>query len=400
MLRFTDAQRRDRLVVRHGIHPGHRYPDPVAATRAMTVLHATEPATVFLSLQARVDGLSAGAVEELLNTERSVVKQLAMRRTLFGFTRDLLPAALGSASARVAAAELRRLAADVERAGIAADGVAWVESAAADVLARLGPRDALDAATLREQVPALNARIVFGSGRWTQEAPVGPRILTVLGARGQLFRGRNAGHWRISRPVWTTAAAWLGSVPVPLPEAEGWALLVRRWLWTFGPGTETDLVWWLGSTKSAARAALAEVGAVPVALDDGGTGWVLPGDEHPGPAVSPSAALLPVLDPTTMGWKQRDFYLDPADAPFLFDANGNAGTTAWWGGRIVGAWAQQPDGTVRVTYRSDPGPRARAALAAEAARLTAFFDGEVVSSVYASPAMREQAERVPGREGW
>ena len=90
-----------------------------------------------------------------------------------------------------------------------------------------------------------------------------------------------------------------------------------------------------------------------------------------------------------MGWKQRDFYLDPADAPFLFDANGNAGTTAWWNGRVVGCWVQEPDGAVRVVLRNDPGPEGRAALAAEAERLTAFFDGEVVASVYASPAMRD-----------
>lgn len=388
MLRFTDAQRRDRLAVRHGIHPGHRHPDPVAATRAMTVLHATEPPTVHLALQARVDGLTPGAVDDLLNADRSVVKQLAMRRTLFGFPRDLLPAALGSASARVAATELRRLAADVERAGVAVDGTAWVEAAAADVLAHLGPDGALDAATLRDQVPALAARITFGTGKWSQEAPVAPRILTLLGARGQLFRGRNAGHWRISRPVWTTAQAWLGGDPVPLPEAEGWAELVRRWLWTFGPGTETDLVWWLGATRTVVRRALADVGAVGVALDDGGTGWVLPGDEHPGPPVTPWAALLPVLDPTTMGWKQRDFFLDPAEAPFLFDANGNGGTTAWWNGRVVGCWVQEPDGAVRVVHRNEPGGEGRAALAAEAERLTAFFDGEVVAPIYTSRAMR------------
>ena len=388
MLRFTDAQRRDRLAVRHGLHPDHRHPDPVAATRAMTVLHATEPATVHLALQARVDGLDIAAVDDLLATERSVVKQLAMRRTLFGFTRDLLPAALGSASARVAAAELRRLAADVERAGIAAEGAAWVEAAAAAVLAHLGSDGAMDAASLRAQVPALAARITFGSGKWAQEAPVAPRVLTLLGARGQLFRGRNAGHWRVSRPVWTTAQAWLGSVPVPLPEAEGWAELVRRWLWTFGPGTETDLVWWLGATRTVVRRALGDLGAVSVALDDGCTGWVLAGDEEPDPPVTPWAALLPVLDPTTMGWKQRDFYLDPADAPHLFDAVGNAGTTAWWNGRIVGAWVQAADASVRVIHRSDPGPEGRAALAAQAERLTAFFDGEVVAPIYTSAEMR------------
>lgn len=356
----------------------------------MTVLHATEPSSVHLALQARVDGLTTGAVEDLLSTDRSVVKQLAMRRTLFGFPRELLPAALGSASARVAATELARLAADVERAALSEDGPGWVEDAAAAVLDHLGPDGALDAASLRAQVPMLQARITFGSGKWMREAPVAPRVLTLLGARGQVFRGRNSGRWRVSRPMWTTARAWLGSEPVPLPESEGYAELVRRYLWTFGPGTEADIVWWLGATKTATRRALSDVGAVAVGLDDGRTGWVLPGDEEADdvPEVTPWAALLPVLDPTTMGWKERDFYLDPTDAPFVFDAAGNGGTTAWWNGRIVGCWTQDAQGRVRVVYRGDPGPEGRAALGVEAGRLTAFLDGEVVASAYTAPLLR------------
>ncbi len=393
MLRFTDEDRRRRLARRHGVHPAFRHPDPVSATRAMTVLHATEPPSVYLALQARVDGLDIAAVSDLLQEQRAVVKQLAMRRTLFGFTRDLLPAALGSASARVAAAELRRLAGDVERSGVAAAGTAWVEAAAAAVLDHLGTDGALDAASLRAQLPVLDTRITYGGGRWAQEAPVAPRVLTLLGARGHLFRGRNGGHWRISRPVWTPARSWLGEDPVPLAAAEGYAELVRRWLWTFGPGTERDLTWWLGATVSSVRRALADVGAIAVALDSGDTGWVLPGDEEPEPAVDPWAALLPVLDPTTMGWKQRGFYLDPADAPFLFDSVGNGGSTAWWNGRVVGCWVQGADARVRVVLRSDPGPGGRAALDEEAERLTGFLAGEVVSSVYASPQMR--GERLP-----
>ena len=83
-----------------------------------------------------------------------------------------------------------------------------------------------------------------------------------------------------------------------------------------------------------------------------------------------------------MGWKQRDFYLDPADVPYLFDSVGNAGTTAWWNGRIVGCWVQEPDGRVRVVPRGNPGRDALRALDHEAARLTEWFDGEVVSSVF------------------
>jgi len=225
--------------------------------------------------------------------------------------------------------------------------------------------------------------------RWGGDVPLAPRILAWLGASGELVRGRNGGHWRISRPVWTRMEAWLGGAPPPLDEAAGYAELVRYWLGTFGPGTEADLVWWLGSTKGAVRQALADVAAVSVSLEGGGIGWVLPGDEEPASdRVEPWAALLPVLDPTTMGWRDRDFYLDPQHTPYLFDSNGNGGTTAWWNGRIVGCWVQDGDGVVHVVPREDLGADARAALAAEAERLTAWLDGVRIGSVYASLQMR------------
>ena len=65
-----------------------------------------------------------------------------MRRTLFVFPRDLLPAAWGSASARVAAPARARLAKDVEEAGLADDGEAWLDARRAAVLARLARRRA------------------------------------------------------------------------------------------------------------------------------------------------------------------------------------------------------------------------------------------------------------------
>mgnify|MGYP001486975006 CR=1 FL=1 len=393
MRHFSDGQRRARLARRHGIHPGHRYPDPLSATTAMTVLHATEPPTVHLSLAARVDGLSIADVEAVLYDERALVKQLAMRRTLFAFPRELLPAAWGSASARVADTELRRLAGAAAKAEVSADPQGWIEAAAQAVLEQFGEGAEFDAVTVRKQVPVAETRLTWGSGKWSQQLPLGPHLLTLLGARGAIVRGRNGGHWRISKPRWTAMGNWLGEAPEAWDEAAGYAELVRRWLWTFGPGTETDLAWWLGATKTAVRRALAEVAAERVSLDSGDLGWVLPGDAEPGPDVGPWAALLPTLDPTTMGWKQRDFYLDPGDVPYLFDSVGNAGPTAWWNGRIVGCWVQEPDGRVRVVPRHDPGAQARAALDREAARLTAWFGGEVVNSVFGPRQSR--GERLP-----
>lgn len=388
MRHLSDSERRARLARRHGL--AAPYPDLLTATRAMTVLHATEAPSVHLALRARVEGLGVQDVERALYDDRTLVKQLAMRRTLFAFPLDLLPAAWGSASARVGAALGTRLVKEVEASGLAEDGAAWLDAARDAVLARLAGGDELSAAEVREQVPEAAGRVVAGSGRWTQEVPVAPRVLTQLGLEGRAVRAHNATHWRIARPRWTSTSAWLGEVPDPLPAEEGYAELVRRWLWTFGPGTEADLVWWLGATKSAVRRALADVGAAEVSLDGGGTGWLLPDDVDPEPAVEPWGALLPVLDPTVMGWKKRSFYLGP-HAPMLFDTNGNAGTTAWWDGRVVGCWVQDDAGVVEVRLLEDVGAPGRAALDAEAARLTDWLGGDRVSTVYPSMAMKGPA---------
>ena len=67
--------------------------------------------------------------------------------------------------------------------------------------------------------------------------------------------------------------------------------------------------------------------------------------ERRGPPETPEpwVAVLPGLDPTTMGWKQRDWYL-PEAATESFDRAGNGGPTLWVDGRIVGVWAQTRDG--------------------------------------------------------
>jgi len=391
----TDGERRSRLVRRHAITPAHRVADAEAATRAMVVLHATEAASVHLSVVARTEGVAVADVDAALYDDRSLVKQLAMRRTLFVFPRDLLAAAWGSASARVAETERRKIGKDVVVAEVATDGEEWLQRRRTEVLDLLAAEGELGAQQVRERLPDLDVRVSSSpsSARWSQPFPVAPRVLTWLGARAEIVRGANGGHWRLSRPRWAPMPAWLGEQPRAVAEVDGYAELVGRWLARFGPGTETDLVWWLGSTKTAVRRALADLGAVPVSLDSGDTGWLLPDDLEVEEPAQPAAALLPTLDPTTMGWKQRDFYLAPDDVPFLVDSAGNAGTTAWWDGRVVGCWVQDDAGRVRVVLRGDPGARARRALDDEAERLTAWLGGEVVGNVYKSQLM--QAAHLP-----
>ena len=388
MRHVSDQQRRARLAVRHALAPAYRAGTPEAATRAMTVLHATEPATVHLACWARVASLHPADVDRALYQDRILVKQLAMRRTLFVFPRDLLPAVWPSASARVAATERARLAKDVVQSGLATDGGDWLDRARAAVLDALaGAPDGRPAADIRRAVPMIDVTLDVTNA----DPKAATRVLTCLSAAADVVRGVNGGGWHVSRPRWTPMSQWLPDAESWWTAADGYRELVRRWLYTFGPGTEDDLVWWLGATKNIVRSALTALDAVAVSLDGGGTGWLLPDDLDDIADPGPWAALLPVLDPTVMGWQQRDFYLGAPGAShrdLLFDRRGNAGTTAWVDGRVVGCWVQDPAGVVEGRLREDVSAAARRALDVEAARLTEWCAGFRVPSVYRSPAMQ------------
>lgn len=384
MRHVSDDERRARLAVRHALDPAAKVATPEAAARAVAVLHATEPATVYLSCWARVPSLTVSDVDRALFRDRTVVKQLGMRRTLFALPRDLLPAVLSSASARVAATERARMVKDLHAAGITDDGGAWLDRAREGLLTALAAAPGgLSAAEVRRAVPVVDITVPGPSGEvWSV-----PRLLTHLGLTGHVVRGTTTGCWWTSRPQWTLMSSWLGQAVVPLDGVSGHLELVARWLRAFGPGTEDDLVWWLGATKAVVRAALAGLGAAAVTLDGGGVGWLLPDDVDEVADPGPWVALLPVLDPTMMGWRGRDFYLGPHRGA-LFDRWGNAGTTAWVDGRVVGCWIQDGDATVRVRLLEPVPDHARTALDAEATRLTTWLAGRRIGTGYTSPTMR------------
>ncbi len=388
--RVSDDERRARIGVRHALATAHRRTTVDGVAEAMTVLHATDPATIHLACWARMPQVTVADVDRALDVERTLVRQLSMRQTLFATPRDLLPAVWGSACARVARTHRLPLLRDLDADGPLGPGhgAEWLDRACDAVMTHLAGGAAVSARELADRVPEVAGSVARNPGtKWGGTFPLAPRVLSQLHLETRVSRAGNDAPWPRSRPLWMAARHWLGTTPTPLPAREGWAELVRRWLWTFGPGTVEDLAWWLGATKTIAREALADVGAVPVALDDGATGWLRPDDLEPVPAPDPWVALLPLLDPTVMGWRGRACYLGP-HRDRVFDSVGNAGATAWVDGRIVGAWAQDADGVVRVGLLQDVG-RAAAGLAAEAARLTEWLAG--VHAFAVNPSARAVA---------
>jgi hypothetical protein len=380
---FTVEERRTRLARRHFLaEPTDAHVAGLA--HAFVGLHATDPATPYLSLWVRSRGFRVADLDAALYDDRTVVKHLAMRRTLWVFDTLDLPAVQSAASDRVATNERRKLIADVVKAGIATDGDVWLTEASTAVLGHLGEHGHANARELRAALPQLAGDYDPAPGRsWGGAAPISPRVLTVLGVEGRMVRGPNEGTWTSSRPKWTPTARWLGANPDPMEHDAARASLIGTWLRTFGPATVNDVKWYFGHTLTWARDGLRDVGAVEVDLA-GTPGYVLPDDLEPEPACDRWCALLPGLDVTTMGWQDRDWYLGQHKAQ-VFDRNGNGGPTAWCDGRIVGGWTQDADGRVVLQLVEEVDAKASKALARKATQLTDWLDGVRIAARFPSP---------------
>jgi len=391
MERISVAQRRARLGVRHHLAPSAQAPDVVAATRGMLALHGTDPATVYLSAWARVTGHLVPELEKALYDDRVLIRMLGMRRTIFVVPVELAPVVQAGCTRAIAVRERRTTEKFLVEGGVTDDPGPWLAQVEAATLAALRRRGTALSTDLSAEVPELAERIVLARGKaYEATQSVASRVLPLLAADGVAVRGRPRGSWVSGGQYWWSVLdEWLpGGLP-DLEPAEAQAALAGAWLWTFGPAPVTDLKWWSGWTLGQTRAALAAVGAVEVDLD-GTPGVALPDDLAPVSAPEPYATLLPTLDPTTMGWQDRGWYLGPHGTA-LFDTNGNAGPTVWWDGRIVGGWAQRKSGEVVLRFLEDAGSEAVAAAEEQAARLQEWLGPVRITPRFRTPLERELA---------
>ncbi len=388
MRRLDLDERRARLGRRH--HLAAESPAAGVAELAgdLAGLHATDPATVVLAARARIAGFEPATLEHALYDERSVVRMLGMRRTMFVVPRELMPVVQAAATAALVPGERRKFVAMLEAAGVAADGAAWLDAAEEATVARLAVLGEATAAELGREVAVLGRQIVVGAGtRNEARQGVASRVLFLLAAEGRIVRTRPLGSWTSSLNRWAPLEAWLGGPLTVLTAAAARVELARRWLASFGPGTFADLKWWTGWPSGVLRRTLAELGPTEVSLPGGATGLLLPGDDEPTPPPEPWAALLPGLDPTAMGWFERDWFLGPHREQ-LFDRTGNIGPTIWWSGRVVGGWAQRKDGEIVHELLEPVGADGDAAIDTELATLAAWL-----GPVRLTPRFRTPLER-------
>ena len=394
--KITMQQRRRAIVHRH--HLAGDADGPEAVTAALLALHASDPASVYLSVLSRSAASTLVDVAAALYEQRSLVRWMAMRRTLFVFPRADIPTVQAAVSTPLAAMLRRRLIARLQRNGtepaIDGDVGRWLTRLEDRAEAALTRRGTAIGAQLADDEPGLRTRILARAVSDRPQNLTSP-VLTMMSADGRLVRASPTGPWTSRQHRWEPISRWWPQGLAPIDAAQAQRDLARRWLERFGPATTEDLQWWTGWSRTATRTALDGLPTEEVDLH-GHPGIQLErtadnrGDEAASP---PAATLLPALDPTPMGWKHRDwmFGIDPS---LIFDRAGNIGPTVWWDGEIIGSWATTPEGELRTRVVADRGADARAAIERAAANLHARLDGAVIT-----PAVRTPLERTLSTSG-
>lgn len=390
MAHISNQQRRWRLAHRHRLTVPTRTDDVVLITNDLVALHSSDPATVYLSVAARMINPALESLDQALYEERSLVRHHAMRRTLWVMAPDIARLAHGAATAKVARAERKRTEAALAATTEIDDPAGWLDDALTKIITLVDAKGGLSTRDIGKALPELVVPVTFGVKTKNPAAlNAHTKVLQGAGFDGDLVRGRPTGNWISAEYRWHPTQSWLGQPISGLEERAAAGELFQRWLLRFGPATTTDIRWWFGWTAGLAAKALADIDATEVGLDDDQTGFVAAGDTEAVADPGPWVRLLPGLDPTAMGWKEREWYIDAALVPRLFDRFGNAGPTVWADGQIVGGWIQRSSGEIALELAADLSSEHRRLLDEAIEQLQHVIGDVVVRPRFPAPVQKE-----------
>jgi uncharacterized protein YcaQ len=331
-------------------------------------LHAQVASCAELTLWARVDGLEAGEVSDLLWERRELVKTWAMRGTLHLLVAAELPRYVG------ALARLRprhHVPAWLRYHGLEREQAEAMLAAIVDALrgAELTREELAAAVAERTGEPALAERLKGGFGD----------LLKPAAFTGDLcFAPSDGQRVRFTRP-----ADWLGGWEAVDGEDAARAV-VRTYLRAYAPAPREQFQRWFGMTSPAeAGRWLEALGDDVVEVDlEGSKGWMLAADAAAVARAEPAGTvrLLGGFDHYVVAApRDAEAVLPAAQRERVYRPQGWLSPVLLVDGRIEGVWShERKDSVVAVTV--EPFGRAssavKAGVEAEAQRLAGFLGGE------------------------
>lgn len=197
----------------------------------------------------------------------------------------------------------------------------------------------LDRKTLHERVPALRNLTMTGWGSDVQGLAYLGRICVQTPEKGatrfQLFEPQATG----------------------LSETEALAELLPRYLAAYGPATKADYAYWLGSSQKLANEVFATLEDRLVEIKIEGAKDPAFDLAAPAPPKKPSGVrFLAKFDPVLLGWKDKSAFVAEKNYPRVYRKAGQIEAVVLSGGRLIGTWRLERQGTKAGRVVFDPFP--------------------------------------------
>jgi DNA glycosylase AlkZ-like len=330
--------------------------DPATAVARVVAVQAQAPGPARLALRPRTSAVTAADVDRACG-DGTLVRTWAMRGTLHM---------------------------------LAAGDVRWVTALLGPVFARAGRRRreqlGLDEATcqrafavveqaLRGGEPLTRADLVARIREHgiaidpATQAP--PHLLGYAANSGLICRGPDAAR---NEPAYVLLEEYVPATR-PMTRPDALAELARRYLAGYGPATAADFRAWSGLPAAEAKEAFAALSGEAAEVTAAGERMLVLKDADLCPLAVP-ARLLGHFDALLLGYRDRDFVLDPAHARRVQAGGGFIHPTVLVNGEVAGTWSLDRKGSKALAVVSPFGvlpPGSRDALAAEAADLARFL---------------------------
>ena len=173
-----------------------------------------------------------------------------------------------------------------------------------------------------------------------------PFLVSRMCAEGRLIRTRARGGWKSDRFEYALMRDWLPDTDLhAMNRHQARCELARRYFAAHGPATADDFQRWSGLTNRHLDAVVDSLGEELVEVDILGLRGrylalaqerrALERRSAPAPK---GIALLPARDTYLLAHQERKRYLDPEWHDRVIDPAGNATSSVFWNGHIVGIW--------------------------------------------------------------
>jgi hypothetical protein len=382
MEEFTETQVNYFILTKHHLTPESRIDDITTIAREIGGFHATSQTTTYLSAFFRSNTLSKEEFESEIYEKKNLGKIRCMRKSVFIQPKDLIPTLYVATKNQYA----KRHEDYLKNLGVSLEDY---DKSAEEIKKILAGR-ILSTADIKKEVTSKEHTTHF---------------IALMCDQLDIIRNKPLKSWRDKRHSYSLFEEYFPDLNFEgISEEESMEFLVKHYLESLGPATETDIVWWTGFNKTQTRKILQKLENNLEKIQIKGIEkeyFILSDDleklKQTQQGEKNIINLLSDLDPYLMGHKDRERLVEEEHYNYMFDRSGNATSCILLNGKVIGIWdfVSSKESKIKIHFLEKPEAAVKQKVLDEVKRVGIFiFDEEV--EILECKEMEPLKSRTPG----